>query len=205
MLGPKGVEYLVETDLATRHGQFRIRLYSASAGADPHIVVVARDSERSSNLVRIQSECITGTTFDSVACDCGEQLSQSLERVGKEGGAVIYLRQEGRGIGLQAKLQSYVLQRQGMDTVDANVALGYEPDPRTYDDAVSILENLSLTDVRLLTNNPKKSRGLSACGINVVETIGLIPSVHQKNFDYLRTKVSRMGHNIVLPERKVEE
>jgi GTP cyclohydrolase II len=147
----------------------------------------------------VHSECLTGEVFGSLRCDCGEQLERALELIAAEGcGALLYLRQEGRGIGLANKVRAYHLQDDGMDTIQANLALGLPSDARTYDVAAAILRMVGAPSVRLITNNPTKILGLEAHGVAVAERIPLPSTVNPVNADYLRTKVERMGHRIPL-------
>lgn len=162
-----------------------------------HIALVKGHPETSTEpvLVRLHSECLTGDVFHSLRCDCGSQLHESLKQLQKaDTGVLIYLRQEGRGIGLPGKMQAYMLQERGYDTVDANVALGFAPDERSYTAAADILKDLEVPKVRLMTNNPEKIAGLQECGIMVTERVPLIISPNETNRDYLRTKAARMGH-----------
>jgi 3,4-dihydroxy 2-butanone 4-phosphate synthase/GTP cyclohydrolase II len=151
-------------------------------------------------LTRVHSECMTGDTFGSLRCDCGEQLHMAMQRIAEAGrGVIVYLRQEGRGIGLAQKLRAYNLQDQGYDTVDANLMLGHQADEREYGAAAGILRDLGVRSVRLLTNNPAKIEELRGCGIHIVERVALQPSVHGDNAAYLQTKVARMRHLLHLP------
>jgi GTP cyclohydrolase II len=146
-------------------------------------------------LGRVHSECLTGDAFLSLRCDCGSQLRAALARIGAERrGVLVYLRQEGRGIGLFNKIRAYALQDEGLDTVDANVALGFEADARRYGVAAEVLHSLGIRQVRLMTNNPGKVKGLNDEGIQVVERIPLLVDQHSVNEHYLRTKASRLGH-----------
>ncbi|HTH14727.1 MAG TPA: GTP cyclohydrolase II, partial [Spirochaetia bacterium] len=146
-------------------------------------------------LVRLHSECLTGDVFGSLRCDCGAQLEEAQRRIAAEGrGAVIYLRQEGRGIGLEAKLAAYELQDDGLDTVDANRALGFPDDGRSYREAAWILRSWGWNEVRVLTNNPDKVRGLEEAGIRVVERVPLVVPSHPESEHYMNTKAGRMGH-----------
>ena len=146
-------------------------------------------------LVRIHSECFTGDVLGSRRCDCGEQLHLAMERIAAEGrGVVVYLRQEGRGIGLLDKLKAYNLQDQGYDTVEANLILGHQADEREYDVGVAILRDLGVQSVRLLTNNPEKIEALERLGMPVVERVPVVASVHEENRRYLETKARRMRH-----------
>jgi 3,4-dihydroxy 2-butanone 4-phosphate synthase/GTP cyclohydrolase II len=149
-------------------------------------------------LVRLHSECLTGDALGSVRCDCGEQLEMAMQRIAEEGaGAIVYIRgHEGRGIGLLPKLQAYALQDQGWDTVDANLALGYESDARTYPGAAAVLHELGIDEVRLLTNNVEKVAGLRENGIEVSQRIPLISTPSAANLRYLWTKQNRMGHQL---------
>lgn len=149
-------------------------------------------------LVRLHSECVTGDVFGSLRCDCGPQLEESLRRCAKEGGYVLYLRHEGRGIGLYAKLDAYHLQNKGLDTYEANRHLGFEDDQRNYADAATMLRALDVQRIRLLSNNPDKQDQLEACGIKVVERIPTGVYVNSHNINYLRTKRVRSGHDIHL-------
>jgi 3,4-dihydroxy 2-butanone 4-phosphate synthase/GTP cyclohydrolase II len=157
--------------------------------------VALRSRDRTGNLVRVHSECLTGDAFGSLRCDCGPQLNSALERVAQEGGAVVYLAgHEGRGIGLKAKIDAYALQDRGRDTVDANLELGLPADRREYGAAAAILQDLGLTGIRLLTNNPAKVTGLEAMGIKVAAVEPLVVGITEHNAAYLETKAQRMGH-----------
>ncbi len=148
----------------------------------------------SKSLVRVHSECLTGDIFHSLKCDCGAQLDAAMERIADEGGVLIYLRQEGRGIGIVEKLKAYQLQNEGLDTVDANLKLGHAADQRTYEDVPAILDDLGITEVRLITNNPDKIESLQALGVAVVHREALIIEDKPENEDYMKTKKERMGH-----------
>jgi GTP cyclohydrolase II len=185
------------SSLPTTHGPFDLQVYEQAGGEYP--VLVRGSLLGEPPLVRLHSECLTGEVFGSLRCDCGEQLDLGLEMIASEGrGALFYLRQEGRGIGLLNKVRAYGLQDQGMDTVQANLALGLPADARTYDVAAAILRLMGAPAVRLITNNPTKIAGLEAHGVQVVERIPLQPTLHTANVGYLRTKVERMGHRIAL-------
>jgi 3,4-dihydroxy 2-butanone 4-phosphate synthase/GTP cyclohydrolase II len=146
-------------------------------------------------LVRLHSECLTGDVFGSLRCDCGQQLHEAMRLIAREGaGAIVYLREEGRGIGLAAKLRAYGLQDQGLDTVEANVALGFAPDERNFAVAAELLKISGVQSVRLMTNNPSKIEAVQKAGIEVVERIAMIPSVHSENRRYLQTKMEKMRH-----------
>lgn len=186
-----------ETEIPTRHGTFRMRAYrDLKTGAD-HLAIIAGEPT-SSALVRVHSECLTGEALGSLKCECGQQLDAALETIHRDGGVVVYLRgHEGRGVGLINKLRAYRLQEDGMDTLDANLALGLPADDREYGAAAAILDSLGIQSVRLLTNNPEKTRQLIAHGIKVSEQVPLIVGVGPYNTAYLDTKRDRMGH--VLP------
>ncbi|WP_104127387.1 GTP cyclohydrolase II [Cryobacterium sp. Y57] len=190
------VDFEVETTVPTRHGTFRIRAYrDRSTGAD-HVALVA-GTPVDGAIVRVHSECLTGEAFGSLKCECGPQLSASLDIIQAEGGVVVYLRgQEGRGIGLINKLRAYALQEDGLDTLDANLALGLPGDSRDYGAATGILHDLGLHEVRLLTNNPEKVRQLELHGIAVTERVPLIVGIGEFNEKYVATKRDRMGHHI---------
>ena len=188
--------------IPTAEGEFQLCLYRSSRDGKEHLALIMGDIAGSQNLlVRVHSECFTGDVLGSRRCDCGEQLHLAMRKIAEEGrGAVLYLRQEGRGIGLGEKLRAYNLQDQGYDTVDANLMLGHGADERDYSIAALILEDLGVRSVRLMTNNPAKIESLQALGIPVVERIPLQAPVHPENSRYLRTKVERMHHMLELPE-----
>jgi len=190
------VDFEVETTVPTRHGDFQIRAYrDRMTGAD-HVALVS-GTPRDGALVRVHSECLTGEAFGSLKCECGPQLDAALETIQAEGGIVIYLRgQEGRGIGLINKLRAYKLQEQGLDTIDANLALGLPADARDYGAASAILDQMGISSVRLLTNNPEKLRQLEEHGVTVVERVPLIVGVGIDNQEYLAVKRERMGHHL---------
>jgi len=194
------VDFEVETTVPTRHGSFRVRAYrDRSTGAD-HVALVAGTPVNGA-IVRVHSECLTGEAFGSLKCECGPQLDASLDIIQEEGGVVVYLRgQEGRGIGLINKLRAYALQEDGLDTLDANVALGLPVDSRDYGAATSILHDLGLNSVRLLTNNPEKVRQLELHGVAVTERVPLVVGIGEYNEEYLATKRDRMGHHITNTE-----
>ena len=161
----------------------------------PHLAMVSDNSDFSKPvLVRIHSECMTGDVFGSMRCDCGEQLDQSMQMTGKDGGVVIYLRQEGRGIGLINKMKAYNLQDKGLNTAEANIHLGFEIDERDYSIAIQILRDLGIKSVLLMTNNPEKLESLKNSGVEVLGRIPIEVKPHQQNFDYLQTKQNLMGH-----------
>jgi 3,4-dihydroxy 2-butanone 4-phosphate synthase/GTP cyclohydrolase II len=193
------VAFEVETALPTEHGVFRVRAYrDRGTGAD-HVAIIAGDPARdpSGAVVRVHSECLTGEAFGSLKCECGPQLVAALDEIQSQGGVVVYLRgHEGRGIGLINKLRAYRLQEDGLDTLDANLALGLPIDNRDYGAATAILADLGIDTVRLLTNNPEKVRQLETHGIRVAERMPLVVGVGAVNEGYLDTKRRRMGHAI---------
>ncbi|AMB57783.1 GTP cyclohydrolase II [Microterricola viridarii] len=190
------VAFEVETTVPTRHGPFRVRAYRDRVSGADHVAIVAGDLS-DSPLVRVHSECLTGEAFGSLKCECGPQLDSALETVQRDGGIVIYLRgHEGRGIGLINKLRAYRLQEDGLDTLDANLALGLPADSRDYGAAAAILEDMGVHSVRLLTNNPEKVRQLELHGVQVGERVPLVVGVGAYNEGYLDTKRNRMGHSI---------
>jgi 3,4-dihydroxy 2-butanone 4-phosphate synthase/GTP cyclohydrolase II len=195
------VTFEVETTVPTEHGDFDVRAYrDRSTGAD-HVAFV-KGPLVDGALVRVHSECLTGEAFGSLKCECGPQLDAALDRIQTEGGVVVYLRgHEGRGIGLINKLRAYRLQEHGLDTLDANLALGLPPDSRDYGAATAILRDLGLSSVRLLSNNPDKRRQLEERGITVSELVPLVVGVGADNESYLDTKRDRMGH--ALPSHAV--
>ncbi len=193
------VNFEVETNVPTVHGMFRVRAYrDRSTGAD-HVawIAVGPDGAEPTDgtLVRVHSECLTGEAFGSLKCECGPQLQAALDTVQEQGGIVIYLRgHEGRGIGLINKLRAYKLQEDGLDTLDANIALGFPADARDYGAAHGILKDLGISSVRLLSNNPEKARQLRERGVTVTELVPLIVGVGELNEGYLDAKRDRMGH-----------
>ncbi len=188
------VSFEVETTVPTEHGSFTVRAYrDRSTGAD-HVAFI-KGPVADGAIVRLHSECLTGEAFGSLKCECGPQLQAALDTIEQEGGVVIYLRgHEGRGIGLINKLRAYRLQEQGLDTLDANLALGLPADARDYGAAAGILRDLGLSSVRLLSNNPEKRRQLEERDIEVTELVPLVVGVGENNEGYLDTKRDRMGH-----------
>jgi 3,4-dihydroxy 2-butanone 4-phosphate synthase/GTP cyclohydrolase II len=192
------VIFEVETTIPTVHGEFRIRAYrDRMTGAD-HLAIIS-GTPANGTLVRVHSECLTGEVFGSLKCECGPQLHAALDAIHEEGGVVIYMRgHEGRGIGLINKLKAYALQEQGLDTIDANTALGFPVDGRDYSAAVSILDDLGISEARVITNNPEKLRQLRDRGFTVTEQVPLVVGVGSFNEAYLEAKRDRMGH--ILPD-----
>ncbi len=192
----KLIERVAEARLPTKYGEFTAIAYKSSVDTGEHIALTMGKWEADEPiLVRIHSECLTGDVFGSLRCDCGEQIELALKILGHEGkGVFLYMRQEGRGIGLHNKIKAYSLQDNGLDTVDANRKLGFEPDLRHYGIGAQILQDLGIDKLRLLTNNPRKIVGLSGFGLEIVERVPVEASVNDENRQYLRTKRSRMGH-----------
>lgn len=194
------VENLVKTRLPTPYGEFSLYLYDQS-GKEHLALVKSAVAGQHGVPVRVHSECITGDLFSSRRCDCGDQLRHALAFLGRSPcGILVYLRQEGRGIGLNKKLQAYNLQDQGLDTVEANVSLGHQPDEREYEVAALILKDLEVASIRLITNNPRKVDDLSRLGIRVDSRIPIEVGQHADNLDYLRSKVEKMAHWITFRE-----
>jgi 3,4-dihydroxy 2-butanone 4-phosphate synthase/GTP cyclohydrolase II len=184
------------TLLPTAHGDFSMMLYAALDADErpPHVVLLRGDIE-SVPLVRIHSECLTGDVFGSLRCDCGQQLDAAMAAIAARGsGLLLYMRQEGRGIGLASKVRAYALQDGGLDTVEANRALGFSDDHRDHGESARILADLGIREVELLTNNPNKIDGLEDNGIRVVKRIPLLIDANQQNRRYLHTKQQKMGH-----------
>ena len=192
-----------EAKLPTPHGEFKIRVFHEAETGMDHVVLTLGDMGGPDPvLVRMHSECLTGDVFGSMRCDCGAQLNAAMDMVRERGwGALLYLRQEGRGIGLHAKIQAYHLQDEGADTLDANLLLGYPADARNYRIAAEMLEAMGINRVCLITNNPDKVEQLSSLGVDVVERISLVVGVGDENRGYLETKALRMGHNITFEEK----
>jgi GTP cyclohydrolase II len=191
--------------IPTLWGEFQLCLYTNNQDNKEHLTLTMGDvSDRSGVLTRIHSECFTGDVLGSLRCDCGEQLECAMQKIAEASlGVVVYLRQEGRGIGLLNKLRAYNLQDAGYDTVDANLMLGHRADERDYTPAGLMLRDLGVCSVRLMTNNPTKLEALDALGVPVVERVPLQPTVHAGNQHYLDTKVRRMKHLLNLPIREV--
>ena len=204
MRGEKLIERIVTTTLPTRHGEFQLTLFRSILDQAEHIALVKGTIRADVPvLVRVHSECLTGDVFGSLRCDCGEQLHAALAMVEKAGtGVVLYMRQEGRGIGLVKKLEAYKLQDGGLDTVEANERLGFRPDLRDYGIGAQILKDLGLGKMRLLTNNPQKRVGLQGYGLDIVERVPLEIPPNATNERYLQTKRDKLGHLILLDPGK---
>ena len=194
----KLVEKVEEVDLPTDHGHFRLSMYKSRISGLEHLALVkGKVDDGVPVLVRVHSECFTGDVLGSERCDCGPQLHMAMEMVEREGrGAVLYMRQEGRGIGLENKLHAYRKQEEGLDTVEANVALGFAPDLRDYGEGAQMLEDLGIRKVRLMTNNPCKVKGLDGYGIEIVERVPIVIPANAHDKRYLDTKREKMGHII---------
>lgn len=189
----------VEVDMPTEHGHFKLVAYQQNNTQETHLALVRGTWEKDEPvLVRVHSSCVTGDIFGSCRCDCGPQLHHAMEMVDREGkGVVLYMKQEGRGIGLLNKLRAYKLQEQGLDTVEANIQLGFDMDERDYGVGAQILRDLGISKIRLMTNNPKKRVGLMGYGLEIVENVAIevVPNPH--NETYLRTKRDKLGHSIL--------
>lgn len=190
------VFYPVCARIPTAYGEFQLCIYIGNNKNEEHLALVMGDlSDKEDVLVRVHSECFTGDVLGSLRCDCGEQLQKAMSMIGERGeGAILYLRQEGRGIGLEEKLRAYNLQDEGYDTVDANLALGHQADERDYSIAARILFNLGVKSIALITNNPSKIEALDLLGIKINKRVPLISTIHTENVNYISTKVKRMRH-----------
>ena len=193
------VEKGVEVDMPTEYGHFRLIPFRQKSNGLEHIAIIKGEIKPDEPaLVRVHSSCMTGDIFGSKRCDCGEQLHKALQMIEKEGkGAVVYLNQEGRGIGLMEKMKAYKLQENGMDTVDANLCLGHKADERDYGVGAEILRTIGITKMRLITNNPVKRVGLESYGLSVVENVSIETTPNEYNERYLKTKKDRMGHTLL--------
>ncbi len=194
----KLIEKKATAKLPTKYGEFIVHVYETK-NKEQHVALVKGDVKGKENvLVRVHSECLTGEVFHSLRCDCGEQLEIALQMIAKEGGVLLYLRQEGRGIGLLNKIKAYALQEQGIDTVEANERLGFRADERDYTIGAQILADLGLTTIRIITNNPRKIEGLEKYGLKIVERIPITVPLTEENKKYLETKKRKLGHMIDL-------
>ena len=192
------VTRLTEANLPTKWGEFKLMVYESIGEVGPHLALVKGDLSKKSlpaPLVRVHSECLTGDVLGSLRCDCGDQLHQAMMMIDKEKrGVVLYMRQEGRGIGLTNKIKAYHLQEKGLDTVEANIKLGFPADLRDYGTGAQILLDLGMKKIRLLTNNPRKLVGLAGYGLKIVERIPIQAKVNKNNLKYIETKQKKLGH-----------
>jgi len=189
------VEEIVNAHIPNEYGKWSVKLYRSQADGKEHMAMILGDVTEESTLVRVHSECFTGDVLGSLRCDCRDQLHSAMEIIQKEGrGVLLYMRQEGRGIGLANKLKAYALQDQGYDTVEANEALGFKPDLREYGIGAQILSDLGLKNIRLITNNPRKIVGIEGYGLKVVGRVPLPTEPNDTNRKYLKTKKEKLGH-----------
>jgi 3,4-dihydroxy 2-butanone 4-phosphate synthase/GTP cyclohydrolase II len=197
------VERILEVPLPTKYASFRLILYEDTINSDHHLALVLGEVRGAKNvLVRVHSQCLTGDVFHSLRCDCGDQMDAALKLIAEhEQGVFLYMRQEGRGIGLKNKLRAYKLQDKGLDTVEANLALGFDADLRDYGIGAQILSDLGLSSIQLLTNNPKKIIGLEGHGLRIIRQIPVY-KIHKRNVRYLRTKREKLGH--IIPKGLLE-
>jgi 3,4-dihydroxy 2-butanone 4-phosphate synthase/GTP cyclohydrolase II len=200
------IEKVAETRLPTNYGEFTAIAFKSILDADEHLALVKGKLDKSKPiLVRMHSQCLTGDTFGSLRCDCGEQIAGSLKLIAEEGtGVLVYMRQEGRGIGLHNKIKAYALQDNGMDTVEANEELGFDSDLRWYGIGAQILVSLGVRQMRLLTNNPKKVVGLESYGLELVERVPIVTQPNTENWRYLATKQDKLGHLLGVPQGKAK-
>lgn len=192
----KSVDLVEDVDLPTDYGHFRLKMYKSRVTGLEHLALVKGDvASAESVLVRVHSECFTGDVLASERCDCGHQLHKAMAMIEREGvGAVLYMRQEGRGIGLKNKLHAYRKQEEGLDTVEANLALGFAPDLRDYGEGAQMLVDLGISKLRLMTNNPCKIAGLEGYGLEIVERVPIVIAANENDKRYLDTKKEKMGH-----------
>jgi 3,4-dihydroxy 2-butanone 4-phosphate synthase/GTP cyclohydrolase II len=201
------VHRVAEAKLPTPFGEFRVIAYKSETDPDEHVALVMGDVATDEPvLVRVHSQCLTGEVFGSLRCDCGEQIKMAMKSISDEGrGVLLYMRQEGRGIGIHNKIRAYALQDAGLDTVEANLSLGFDPDLRDYGIGAQILAELGLHNIRLLTNNPKKVIGLESYGLKVSEIVPIICPPNPYNRRYLATKQKKMGHLLKVPDLPEEK
>lgn len=202
---PPVIERLAEANLPTEFGCFRIVGFKELASGEEFVALVKGNLDPSvPSLVRIHSQCLTGDVFHSIKCDCGRQLQQAMKLIEEEGhGAIVYQLQEGRGIGIINKIKAYALQDSGLDTVEANISLGFEPDLRQYQSCVEIVRQLGIRQVRVMSNNPEKIEALCVAGLEVVERVAMNIEPHERSLDYLKTKKEKLGHMLegLFPEK----
>jgi 3,4-dihydroxy 2-butanone 4-phosphate synthase/GTP cyclohydrolase II len=198
------IKRVTEANMPTKHGNFKIIGYENSLNGEHHVALVKGDiADGEPVLVRVHSECLTGDAFGSLRCDCGEQFAAAARKIEEEGrGILLYMRQEGRGIGLINKLRAYELQDQGLDTVEANLALGFPADMRDYGVGAQILADLGVEKVKLMTNNPRKLAGLSGYGIELVDRVPIQMNHNERNEYYLKTKKQKLGHMLNFKEEQ---
>jgi 3,4-dihydroxy 2-butanone 4-phosphate synthase/GTP cyclohydrolase II len=192
------IDRIVDVHMPTELGDFQLYAYKErTSGQDNLALVKGTWTEEEAVLVRVHSSCLTGDIFGSCRCDCGPQLHKAMEMIEKEGkGVILYMNQEGRGIGLMNKLKAYKLQEEGFDTLEANIKLGFKGDQRDYGIGAQILRDLGVKKMRLLSNNPKKRSGLIGYGLEIIETVGLEIESNRHNESYLKTKRDKMGHSL---------
>jgi 3,4-dihydroxy 2-butanone 4-phosphate synthase/GTP cyclohydrolase II len=192
------IEEVVEVDLPTKYGDFKLKAFKQTTTGEEHLALVKGQWEKDESvLVRVHSSCFTGDILGSLRCDCGDQLSSAMKMINKAGkGVVLYVNQEGRGIGLLNKLKAYKLQENGYDTLDANLKLGFKGDARDYGVGAQILRAVGIQKMKLLTNNPKKRTGLTGYGLEITETVDIEIECNIHNEKYLETKKEKMGHDL---------
>jgi len=194
------IEKIVEVDMPTKYGEFKLAAYKQTTTGEEHLALTKGEwEEEDPVLVRVHSSCFTGDILGSLRCDCGDQLAAAMKMINEEGkGVILYMNQEGRGIGLVNKLKAYKLQEEGFDTLDANVKLGFKADARDYGVGAQILRDVGVTKMKLMSNNPKKRTGLVGYGLEIVDNVTLEVSCNIHNTEYLKTKKDRMGHDMKL-------